>query len=430
MKYKTTSNPSVSISFRDALFQSLGKDSSLIVPRSFPRIDAQNLKGTTLFDIGVSVLLPFLEDDVHRDRLRELLCRSLYFPMPLKKIEDTYILELFHGPTFAFKDVAAQFLGNLMAYLLKDSDKHITIVTATSGDTGGAVASGFADKKNIRVVILYPKNGVSKVQREQLTHVAENIYPIEVDGTFDECQTYVKKFFRDERLSRLNLTSANSINIGRLLPQMVYYAYIWSLLNNERIRFVVPSGNMGNITAGLYAKRIGIPIDSFHIACNANDPVIQYLETGEYQPKKSIQTMSSAMDIGNPSNFERILHLYNNDRQALKTAVSASSTNDEETVKTIQKVYTKHNYLLDPHTAVAWCASQKTKSKDVVDIIIATASPAKFAEEIYVRCGIRSDDMPVILSPHLKYKYMSMSNTYDGIVKCIEESLCIRVQGL
>jgi len=388
MNYSTTVDQSIDLSFKEAFFQGMGKDSSLIVPQSFPKIDTTQLIGKSMQEMGSMLLFPFLEGDIDQAELLHMLNRSLSFPIPLKKIDDNYILELFHGPTQSFKDVAAQFLGNLVEYFLKGSAREIVVVTATSGDTGGAVAAGFANKKNVRVLILYPKNGVSAVQRRQITHVVANVFPIEIDGTFDECQKYVKQFFTDKRLHQFKLTSANSINIGRLLPQMMYYAYVWSQLTNDTLRCIVPSGNMGNVTAGLYAKRIGIPIGNFHIACNENDAVLKYFETGTYLPRQTKRTISNAMDIGNPSNFERILHLYNHDLSALKKDVSVSTTNDEDTIRTIQEVYTNHDYLLDPHTAVAWNAAQKTKFKGTTDVIIATASPAKFSKELYEYTGI------------------------------------------
>lgn len=388
MKYSTTVDQSIQLSFKDAFFQGIGKDLALIVPHSFPNIESSPLVGKSIQEIGSMLLFPFLAGDIDQPELLSMINRSLSFPILLKKIGDNQVLELFHGPTQSFKDIAAQFLGNLMEYFLKGTRREIVVVTATSGDTGGAVAAGFANKKNVRVVILYPKNGVSAVQRRQITQGAANVFPIEIDGTFDDCQKYVKQFFTDKRLHHFELTSANSINIGRLLPQMMYYAYAWTQLTNDHLRFVVPSGNMGNVTAGLYAKRMGIPIGSFHIACNENDSVLKYFETGTYRLQQTKRTFSNAMDIGNPSNFERILHLYNHDLNMLKKDVSVSSTNDEDTIKTICEVYKKHDYLLDPHTAVAWSAAQKTKTKDTTDVIIATASPAKFSKEIYEHTGI------------------------------------------
>jgi len=416
MNYSTTSASSVLLSFKESLFQGMGKDSTLIVPHSFPTIDSSQLIGKSIQEIGSILLAPFMEDVIDQHTLFSLLQRSVSFPIPLIKIGDNYILELFHGPTQSFKDVAAQFLGNLVEHLLKESDREMVITTATSGDTGGAVAEGFANKKNVRIVILFPKNGVSEVQRRQLTQVASNVFSIEVDGTFDDCQKYVKQFFTDKRLSTVDLTSANSINIGRLLPQMMYYAFAWSKLNTENLRFVVPSGNMGNVTAGLYAKRIGIPINQFHIACNANDPVHTYFETGEYTPQQTKRTISTAMDIGNPSNFERILHVCNHDLEILKKDISISSTSDEETIQTIKDVYRNHNYLLDPHTAVGWSAAQKTKIPHVSDVIISTASPSKFPKVIYERTGISGDKIEDISftakSPERSYK---VGREYDAV---------------
>ncbi|MBP9691119.1 threonine synthase [Candidatus Woesebacteria bacterium] len=394
MRCKSTRGKSPEVSFEEAIFQGLAPDGGLYVPTEFPQIAAQSTQ-QSLQETAFDTLSPFLHEELSEAVLRNIITKELSFPIPLVPITPTtYILELFHGPTRAFKDIAAQILPILMEEFLTKKKRKLTILTATSGDTGGAVAHGFASQMNISVIILFPRGKVSRMQRHQLTHVAPNIYPIEVDGSFDDCQAIVKKAFSDPDFDEKHLTSANSINIGRLLPQMVYYAYATALLQNTemKLRFVVPSGNMGNITAGLYAKKCGIPIDSFLLATNANDPVVTYFETGTYHPKDSIETLSTAMDIGNPSNFERMKHLFGDNLTSMKQDIAAVSVSDRETIEAIKSVYSKYHYLLDPHTAVGWHAAQKNPSS-ALDIIIATAHPSKFATEIYEATGIKSEEL-------------------------------------
>jgi len=419
MKYVSTKNTTVCRSFGDAVFQGLAPDGGLFVPREFPHLHTDTVSSQqSLSDIAIQVLSPFLADEIPPSTLKSILEDTLSFPLPIRNIAGKYVLELFHGPTMAFKDVAAQILPRFMEYFLKKEKKEITVLTATSGDTGGAVAHGFGGSDQMNVFILFPKGRVSKLQHDQLTRVAENVYPIEIDGTFDDCQQVVKHAFTDPELANFNLTSANSINIGRLLPQMIYYAYAVSLLkqSGKKIRFTVPSGNMGNVTAGLYAKKIGLPIDSFLIASNANDSVVKYFQSGIYTPQETIQTVSTAMDIGDPSNFERILHLYKNDMTQLRKDIRAVSISDQETIETIKCVYTDHNYLLDPHTAVAWSASEKVPF-DGVDVVISTAHPAKFASEIKKNTGIEMESLN-IQSQYSSRKFKSKPD-FESVKKII-----------
>ncbi len=388
MRYRSTRSHDESVSFKEALFRGLARDGGLFVPENIPAFSQKQLtsiKQASVNEIGATILSLFI-DDIPQPELQKIVTEGLSFPLSVRKIGKRSVLELFHGPTMAFKDVASQILPRLMEYYLKESHQHTLILTATSGDTGGAVAHGFSEKEHITVVILFPKNKVSKLQREQLTHVGENICPIEVEGTFDDCQQMVKQAFSDKDFSRYNLTSANSINIGRLLPQLIYYAYTWARLRDDNLTFVVPSGNMGNVTAGLYAKMIGIPIKKLVIACNTNDPVVRYFETGRYEKQPSHQTLSTAMDIGHPSNFERILDIANHNHDQFTKHFSAVSVNDDETIETIRDVYKTHHYLPDPHTAVAWKAADKLHLEK--SVVISTASPIKFAAEIEKVAGI------------------------------------------
>lgn len=419
MRYRSARSQNTYVSFRDALFQGLAPDGGLFVPKSMPKLSHEQLdriKHGVIEEIGAEILSLFI-DDIPKNVLIKIVKQGLSFPLPIRSLDDRRILELSHGPTMAFKDVAAQILPRLMEQYLLGNDQHTLILTATSGDTGGAVAHGFSGKKHISVAILFPKGKVSTLQRDQLTHVGRNICPIEVEGTFDDCQTIVKHAFSDPDLQIYGLTSANSINIGRLLPQMIYYAYTWSQLTDDNLTFVVPSGNMGNVTAGLYAKMIGIPIQKLVIACNANDPVVTYFETGIYRDKPSKQTLSTAMDIGHPSNFERILDLLEGDYNRFKQLFTATRTTDEETIQTIKDVFDTYHILLDPHTAVAWNAADKLKLKSPV--IIQTADSVKFADEIHRATGIRLPDKKSVSFPAKQTVYPS-DNTYNSVKQIIE----------
>ncbi len=392
MQFYSTRNHSHNISFKEALFYNLAPDGGLYMPVFLPKLSAneiESMRNKSLQEIAYLILEKFI-DNIATDELRKIVRKSYSFPINLKKVGDYYYLELFHGPTMAFKDVGVGTLARLMEHIISKNKKKIMILTATSGDTGGAVAQAFSNLKNVKAVILFPGNQISKLQEEQITKVANNIYPVSVKGTFDDCQGLVKTIFqkKGKMFGGYELISANSINIGRLLPQVVYYFYATLKFKNKKIRFVVPSGNMGNITAGIIAKKMGAPIHSFIVACNANDPVVTYYKTGKYTPKKSVRTLSNAMDIGSPNNFERVLDLYNNDHKQFKLDIKAVSISDEETIDTIKKIYQKYDYLIDPHTAVAVKAGEKLIVDDLQDIIVATASAEKFRSEIKKSTGI------------------------------------------
>lgn len=423
MKYVTTRSSKIKYPWPEVLFKGLAPDRGLFIPEFIPRLPTslvESFPNRSLAEIGAIVLEPFI-NDISQEDLTALIQDSLSFEIPLRKIGDHYVFELFHGPTEAFKDVASQIIPRIMEHYLRKYRKRIMVLTATSGDTGAAVAHGFGNREHISAVVLFPKGRVSAFQRYQMTHVAPNVVPIEVKGTFDDCQQLVKLAFEDERFKAYNLTSANSINIGRLLPQMIYYAYLASRLEGKRIRCIVPSGNMGNCTAGIYAKKMGISIDSFVIACNANDPVVHYSQTGMYRPQETIQTLSTAMDIGNPSNFERILSLFNHDHEQFVNHVKTISISDKETVETIQTVYANYKYLLDPHTAVAWSAGNHFSDESYTNVILATASPRKFAGEIKretgieVPCGQWQSDFP--------YRCYETGAQLDEIVHCIQNTI-------
>lgn len=401
IRYYSTNRQAPEVTFQEALFQGLAPDGGLYFPTAFPTFSAAELTqlhGASLPEVGFRVLHKWFGDEIGAEPLRRIATEAQHFPIPLRQVGPYQILELFHGPTQAFKDVAAQNLARLMSHFLAQRQQQVTLLVATSGDTGGAIAHGFSGVANINVVILYPKGRVSQLQEEQLTRVAGNVFPLEVDGVFDDCQAMVKQAFNDPDLAGLSLTSANSISIGRLIPQIIYYAYAYACLGRDGIEFVVPSGNFGNLTGGLFARAMGLPFDSFIAACNRNDAAVRYGATGEYVPQPTVATLSNAMDVGNPSNFVRVLELFGHDWAAFRALLQAYMVSDETTVATIGAVWQKHGYLLDPHTAVGWQVAEQHADPDKQTVIIATAAPLKFAAEIEAKTGIGVDNAAAIAS--------------------------------
>lgn len=380
------------IDFRNATIQGQGKDKGLFFPENIPQFEEefiQNLHSYTPEEIAYQCMKSFVGNEIPSEILWEIVSETVNFEIPLVKINDRIsILELFHGPTLAFKDIGARFMSRCLSYFLKDQQKKVTVLVATSGDTGGAVAHGFYKLPGINVVILYPKNRVSPVQEKQLTALGENIFALEVNGSFDDCQDMVKLAFADEDINtELLLTSANSINVARWLPQQIYYllAYKqWSLHQKENPVICVPSGNFGNICAGLLAHFRGLPADHFIAACNDNHVIPDYLKTQKFQPQKAVSTLSNAMDVGNPSNFVRILELFGNQFDSLKNKISAYSISDEKTINTITEVYQKYHYLLDPHSAVAFASLEQylEDNPDKNGFILGTAHPVKFPDAV------------------------------------------------
>ena len=388
MKLISTNGGGRSVSLREAVFQSMPQDGGLYIPEKIPRIsdsDLAGMKGKSLPEIAFMMSGYLLAEALPAGTLQNIIDDAFNFDAPLVQLSPSlHVLELFHGPTLAFKDFAARFMARLMASFNVTESRERTILVATSGDTGGAVAHAYYRVPGIRVFILYPSGKVSDVQELQLTTLGENITALEVDGTFDDCQRVVKAAFADARLAEKHLlTSANSINISRLIPQSFYYGYLWTLLaENQRPLIVsVPSGNLGNLTAGLLAKKMGIPISHFIAAANANDVLPAYLASGMYEPRKSLETYSNAMDVGAPSNFSRMLHLYENAYAALRKDISGYSISDEQTIATMKSVADKYGYVSDPHGAVGFAAMQKylkTRKDACCGVVLETAHPAKF----------------------------------------------------
>ncbi|GMT45701.1 MAG: threonine synthase [bacterium] len=388
MKYYSTNRKSEKVSFKEAVLESMAADKGLYFPEKIPALPGSffnALPGMSLSEIGYHFLKPYVSGALSDTELKETMEDVFSFDIPLVQVEtDKYALELFHGPTLAFKDVGARTLARFMS---KFSTTHkTTILVATSGDTGSAVARGFFDMPNIDVVVLYPKNKVSKLQEKQFTTLGKNITALEVNGNFDDCQRMVKAAFADEELKKqMRLSSANSINIARLLPQAIYYFYAYGQLKNRDRPVVisVPTGNLGNLTAGLLAKKSGLPVAHFVAAANRNNVFQEYLETGIFRPRASVPTLSNAMDVGNPSNLVRIQELYDRSFEAARKDISPYHFSDEETRRTIADVFKRTRYILDPHGAIAYLGlSAYMKEKAVTGIFLETAHPAKFYQTV------------------------------------------------
>lgn len=396
MRYYSLNDRNTSVSFEEATIQGQAKDKGLYYPESIPTLPEsfiRDIENYSREEIAYTVLHPYVQGDMPDSKLEEIVTEAINFPIPLVPVQDgIHSLELFHGPTLAFKDVGARFMSRCLGYFVRNLDQKVTVLVATSGDTGGAVASGFFGVEGVNVVILYPSGKVSRVQELQLTTLGQNITALEVEGNFDDCQQMVKQAFADSELnSKLFLTSANSINVARWLPQQVYYFYAWQQWKDKTAPPVisVPSGNFGNICAGLLAHKSGLPVKHFIAACNVNDVVSEYLLSGNYQPRQAVATLSNAMDVGNPSNFVRILELFEQKFPSLKEVLSSYRITDEETVTTMQQVYRDHRYILDPHGAVGYACLKTYLEQHPQEkgYFLETAHPIKFYEAVKSAIG-------------------------------------------
>lgn len=402
MLYFSLNKKSPSVSFREAAISGQAPDRGLYFPEkinTLPSVFFSELSAKTKAQIAFEVITPYVGLDIPAEDLYAICEETVNFDFPLVSVTpNIYSLELFHGPTLAFKDVGARFMSRCLGYFNKDENKKVTVLVATSGDTGGAVASGFLGVEGVEVIILYPSGKVSEVQELQLTTLGKNITALEVQGTFDDCQSMVKQAFTDEVLNhKYQLTSANSINVARWLPQQFYYFYVlqqWP--HSEAPVISVPSGNFGNICAGLLAYLSGAPIKHFIAACNSNDVFTDYIDSGVFNAKQAIPTVSNAMDVGNPSNFVRLLEMFANKHQVIKDTISKCSVNDADTIAIISDVYKKHNYLLDPHGAVAYkgLADYLNQHPSQKGIILETAHPVKFDAVIKSAVGDNALKMP------------------------------------
>ena len=391
MKYYSLQKIAPEVSFEDAVIKGIAPDRGLYFPESIsPLPDSffENIEDLSNQEIAFNAIHQFVSKDIPNENLKEILADVLDFEFPLVQIEENVAtLELFHGPTMAFKDVGARFMANCLGYFSRDKDDEVTVLVATSGDTGGAVANGFLGVKGVNVVILYPSGKVSDIQERQLTTLGENITALEVAGTFDDCQKMVKTAFLDEELlENMQLTSANSINVARWLPQLFYFlfAYKQAKSKGKDIVFSVPSGNFGNICAGIVAQKLGMPVKHFVAATNVNDTVPEFMKTGKYNPKPSSATISNAMDVGDPSNFIRIRHLFQDNLDHLREHLSSYSFTDSKTREALLKIYKETGYIADPHGAVGYLGLKKYQETfpDTYGIFLETAHPVKFLDVV------------------------------------------------
>ena len=392
MKYYSTNRQAADATLEEAVVKGLASDKGLFMPHEIKPLPASffdEIQDLSFQEIAYRVADAFFGEDVPADTLKQIVYDTLSFDAPIVKVKDNiYSLELFHGPTLAFKDVGGRFMARLLGYFIrKEGKRQVNVLVATSGDTGSAVANGFLGVEGIHVYVLYPKGKVSEIQEKQFTTLGQNITAIEVDGTFDDCQALVKNAFMDEELNRhMQLTSANSINVARFLPQAFYYFYAYAQLKKQgkadQVVVCVPSGNFGNITAGLFGKHMGLPVKRFIAANNRNDIFYQYLQTGAYSPRPSVATIANAMDVGNPSNFARVLDLYGGSHERIAAEISGATYTDEQIREAVQQVYNETGYLLDPHGACGYRALAESLQPGETGVFLETAHPAKFLQTV------------------------------------------------
>ncbi|MGI6223735.1 MAG: threonine synthase [Prevotella sp.] len=398
MRYYSTKHQSPEVSLKEAVVKGLAPDNGLYMPEKFKQLPAgffNQIDKLSFQELSFIVAKAMFGDDIEAEELRQIVFDTLSFPTPVIEVEpNIYALELFHGPTLAFKDVGARFMARMLRHFLQDEGR-VNVLVATSGDTGSAVANGFLGVEGIHVYVLYPKGKVSKIQESQFTTLGNNITALEVDGVFDDCQSLVKQAFLDKELNEnMRLTSANSINVARLLPQAFYYFNAYSQLKDrlqqegKQLVFSTPSGNFGNMTAGVIAKRMGLPVKHFIAANNANDVFYQYLLSGEYHPMPSKQTLANAMDVGAPSNFDRILNLYGNNWMEIKKDIHGATYKDEDIKKIMRQCYEKNNYVLDPHGSCGYQALKEQLGENELGVFLETAHPAKFKEKVDAIIGV------------------------------------------
>ena len=417
------------VDFKEATILGQAPDKGLYFPLSIPVIPGKlidNINNYSREEIAFEIIRPYIGDSIPIPRLKQIVEETICFDFPLVKLSnDVFALELFHGPTLAFKDVGARFMSRCLGYFMEQDSRNVTVLVATSGDTGGAVANGFYGVDGVNVVILYPSGKVSSVQEWQLTTLGKNVTALEIMGSFDDCQDLVKQAFADHKLKqKVFLTSANSINVARWLPQQFYYLFAyqqWEDKSHPPV-FSVPSGNFGNICAGLLANRSGLPVRHFIAACNANDIFPEFLRTQNYKPKKAVATLSNAMDVGNPSNFIRILELFNNEFIDLSNILSSYSISDDETVDAISVLYKNNKYVADPHGAVGWIALKKwlKENKGEKGIFLETAHPVKFYDIVE---AIINQKIPVPESVNRQQGKKKLSRRFEASYEDFREFL-------
>lgn len=410
MKYYSTNHTAPEVTLGEAVVRGLAPDKGLYMPEQIeklPRSFYDGIASMSFHEIACRVAEAFFGDDIEHETLRKIVCDTLSFETPVVRVEPgIYSLELFHGPTLAFKDVGARFMARMLSHFIGRDNGRVTVLVATSGDTGSAVANGFLGVEGIDVVVLYPKGKVSEIQEKQFTTLGRNITALEIDGTFDDCQRLVKSAFADTELKRrMRLTSANSINVARFLPQTFYFFHAYAQLRAQGVTspivVSVPSGNFGNLTAGLFARRMGLPVDRFIAANNANDTFYEYLRTGSYRPRPSVPTLANAMDVGDPNNFARILDLYGRSLDALRADVAAFRCDDDQIRATVADTFARTGYLLDPHGACGYRALRDGLRDGETGIFLETAHPAKFLDTVESITG-RPVEIPQRLQEFVK----------------------------
>ena len=428
MKYYSTNKIVSDVALRDAVIKSLAADKGLFMPNSIKRLPQEffdNIDKMSFQEISYRVADAYFGEDIPAEDLKRIVYDTIAFDAPVVEVKkDVYSLELFHGPTLAFKDVGGRFMARLLGYFVKNGhDKRVNVLVATSGDTGSAVANGFLGVKGVHVYVLYPKGKVSEIQEKQFTTLGQNITALEIDGCFDDCQALVKRAFSDEELNaQIFLTSANSINLARFLPQSFYYFYAYAQLKKmgkaDNVVVSVPSGNFGNITAGLFAQIMGLPIKRFIAANNRNDIFYNYLRTGNFEPKASVCTIANAMDVGNPSNFARILDLYGYNHATVCSHVGGATYNDEQIANGVKECWKENNYLLDPHGACGYLALQEQLNEGETGVFLETAHPAKFKDTIDRILG-ENIEIPLPLQEFMKgeKQTVEMSSDYEELKK-------------
>ena len=421
MRYYSLNNSSPLTSFKKAVQNGIAPDRGLYFPEEITPISEDFINNISEYsneEIAYEVIKQFIGDEIPTTILKEIIKKTISFDFPIVNLDKNIgSLELFHGPTMAFKDVGARFMSQCLEYFNQKKTEDITVLVATSGDTGGAVANGFLNAKGVQVVILYPKGKVSEIQEKQLTTLGNNITALEVDGVFDDCQEMVKSAFLDKNISR-NLTSANSINVARWLPQMFYFFFAYKQVSKKYkdIIFSVPSGNFGNICAGLLAQKLGLPIKHFVASTNINDTVPQYLINGNYDPKPSKPTISNAMDVGNPSNFIRIQELFDNNLSSLKKSFSSYSFSDDETKIMMKSIHDKFNYISEPHGAIGYLGLKKHGLKtNEFGVFLETAHPVKFLQVVEETLTVNVEIPPQIKQVMSKEKVSILISNYQDL---------------
>ncbi|CAL2087001.1 threonine synthase [Tenacibaculum sp. 190524A05c] len=421
MNYFSLNQQSKAVSFKEAVINGLAPDRGLYFPENISPLPEEfitNIDKYSNEEIAFEAVKQFVGDEIPESTLKEIVSETIDFEFPVVKVQENIgSLELFHGPTLAFKDVGARFMARCLGYFNNQKPEKVTVLVATSGDTGGAVANGFLGVNGVDVVILYPSGKVSDIQEKQLTTLGKNITALEVNGVFDDCQDMVKTAFLDDQISR-TLTSANSINVARWLPQMFYYFFAYKQLykKHPNIVFSVPSGNFGNICAGMMAQKLGLPIQHFVAATNVNDTVPEFMKNGEYKPKASKATISNAMDVGNPSNFIRIQKLFNNSFENLKGGFSSFSFDDDATKESMKRIYKESNYIADPHGAVGYLGLEKHQlKKDEYGVFLETAHPVKFLDVVESTLNLKLSIPEEIQELIKKEKHSIKISTYDEL---------------